>query len=308
MTFISMRLMGFLLVTQLFALSAFAQRDSIMHQVEIKHDNDFTLFTDRYYSSGLFLTYRKRLKNGISKNNTEQLSFTLRQQVYTPSQTRSTNSALFDMPYAGFSGLTTKWSLATETEFFETSILLGVAGLNSGAGGFQRWFHNIISISESPLWIDEISTSFHVNNYTSYAKEWQLAFSPFGVYFAAKPNIALGTKDIYIEPEAVFYFGSRNTIDKSSAYHSIGSLDSETYFTLRGSLRRVFYNGLLEGNLLGDNSPFVITPSRNLFRLGLDFQHRFKRNSYKVGLRYNSPETALAKAHQYLILSYGLSF
>ena len=35
------------------------------HQIEFQHDNDFILLTDRYYSSGLFLTYRKRFTKGI---------------------------------------------------------------------------------------------------------------------------------------------------------------------------------------------------------------------------------------------------
>jgi len=267
------------------------------------------MLTDHYYSSGLFLTYRKFLSKGIFEDNKEQLDFTIGQEVYTPSQTQSTNSAVFDRPYAGFTGLRTSWSLATnKNQLYRIEFLVGLAGLNSGAGGFQRWYHRAIAISDSPLWIDEVNDSFHLNIYFSYVKEWQIVPNPFGIRLAVKPNLALGSRDIYIEPETIFYFGRRNEIGKSIAYNRLGSTDREIYFALRASYRSVFYNGLIEGNLFGDSSPILRESSNSIWRFGFDFYHRFERNDYKVGLRFNSQETELAKKHKYVMLSYGLSF
>ncbi|MFS4468694.1 lipid A-modifier LpxR family protein [Maribacter sp. 2210JD10-5] len=302
---------GCLLFLFIRSANTFGQQlhDSIpLHQIELRHDNDFFLLTDRYYSSGLFVTYRKLLNRGILGKGGEQLSFSLNQEVYTPSQTQSTDPNVFDRPYAGFTGLTTSWSIAQKNQLFETRFLLGVAGLNSGAGGFQRWYHDAVAISDSPLWIEELADSFHVNLYFSYVKEWQLAPVPFGVRFALKPNLALGTRDIYAEPEAIFYFGRRNETHKTIAYDRLGSLQREIYFALRFGYRQVFYNGLIEGNLLGDNSVRVKNPKNSVYRIGLDFFHRFKKNDYKVGIRFNSQETVQAKNHQYFLLAYGLTF
>jgi hypothetical protein len=278
-------------------------------QLELRHDNDFFMLTDRYYSSGLFLTYRKLLSKGIFKENQEQLEFTIGQEVYTPSQTQSTNSALFDRPYAGFTGLRGTWSTSMpKNQLFKTSFLVGVAGLNSGAGGFQRWYHQAIAISDSPLWIDEVNDSFHLNAYISYVKEWQIAPEPFGIFWAIQPNAAVGSRDIYIEPETILYFGRRNEVAKSIAYNRLGSTDREIYFALRASYRNVFYNGLIEGNLFGDNSPVLKDATNGIWRFGFDFYHRFKRNDYKFGVRFNSPETQESRNHKYVLLSYGLSF
>ncbi|GMN09837.1 hypothetical protein MTsPCn9_18800 [Croceitalea sp. MTPC9] len=277
-------------------------------QLELRHDNDFFLLTDRYYSSGLFLTYRKSLSRGIFQNDGEQLDFTIGQEVYTPSQTQSTNTAVFDRPYAGFSGLNVSWSFAKQNELFKASFLVGIAGLNSGAGGFQRWYHRAIAISDSPLWVAEVNDSFHLNAYFSYVKEWEVATGPFGVRFALKPNLALGSRDIYTEPETIFFFGRRNELGKSIAYNRLGSTDREIYFALRASYRNVFYNGLIEGNLFGDNSPVLKEPTNGVWRFGFDFYHRFQRNDYKFGIRYNSSETEQSKKHKYIMLSYGLSF
>lgn len=277
-------------------------------QLEFRHDNDFLALSDRYYSSGLFLSYRKVLHKGIFKENKEQIDFTINQEVYTPSQTQSTNSPLFDRSYAGFTGLRTSWSISGENQLFKSEILIGLAGLNSGAGGLQRAFHNIVGILNSPLWVDELNDSFHLNLYFNYVKEWKIAPSPFGVSFAFIPNIALGSRDIYLEPETVFYFGKKNEASNSIAYKRLGATGKELYFAIRTSYRNVIYNGLIEGNLFGDDSAVLRNPENNLWFLGLDLNHRSKRNDYSLGLRLNSRETRQSGGHRFVVFSYGLSF
>lgn len=276
-------------------------------QFEIRHDNDFFTLTDRYYSSGLYATYRKSLVKGIF-GESEQLDFRIGQEVYTPLQTESIETEEFDRPYAGFAGLTTTWSTAKERSLFSTSLLLGLAGPNSGAGGFQRWYHRAIAISDAPLWTDELNDSFHLNLYGSYVREWSLAPNPFGVRFAFHPTIAVGSRDVYTEPEAIFSFGRRNSLDKSIAFNRLGSNEREIYFALRFAYRQVFWNGLIQGNGFSDDSVVLGEIENTIIKLGFDFNHRFNRNDYKVGVRYNSKEAPEAQSHIYFQLSYALSF
>lgn len=285
------------------------KKDSIpKYQLELRHDNDFFFSTDRYYSSGLFIKFQTQLNNGIFSKGSEQLSFGLHQEVYTPSQTQSTNAEIFDVPYAGFSGFTTSWSSANQSELVQTSVLLGIAGLNSGAGGLQRWYHRALGIRNSPLWVEEIANSFHLNLYLNYVKEWKVAKGPFGVHIAFTPNLALGTKDIYLEPETILYVGKRNHTNKTIAYNRIGSLKREVYVAFRIAYRQVFYNGLIEGNLLGDNSIRTKNAKNSLYRFGIDFYNRYKKNDYKIGLHFNTQETRQAQSHKYVSLAYGIQF
>lgn len=276
-------------------------------QIEFRHDNDFFLFTDRYYSSGLFLSYRKALSKGVFKANNEQIDFTINQEVYTPSQTESTNSDLFDRTYAGFSGLKTSWSTAKENQLFRTEILLGIAGLNSGAGGLQRAYHDLVGLS-APLWVEELNDSFHFNLYFNYVKEWKIAPNPFGTRIAFIPNIALGSRDIYVEPETALYFGNRKDVANSIAYNRIDTTSNEFYFALKASYRNVLYNGLIEGNLFGDDSAVLIDSRNSLWRFGFDLYRRSNSNDYKFGVRFNTRETEDSRNHQFVQLSYGISF
>ena len=280
---------------------------SYTKQLTLRHDNDFFLLTDRYYSSGLFLSYATTLKKGIFGGD-EQFIVRLGQEVYTPSQTQSTSSSLFDRPYAGFTGARGTWSTANEHHLFSMGLLLGIAGNNSGAGGFQRWYHRAVAISDSPLWIDEINNSFHTNLYASHVSQWEIAPNPFGVRLLLVPKVALGTRDIFGEAESILQFGRRSPLRSSIAFNRLGNNDREIFFAFRFGYRRVFYNGLIEGNLFGDSSTILRTPKNDLLLLGFDFNHRFNQHNYKVGFRYNSAEALNTDTHMYVQLSYGFSF
>ena len=295
-----------ILHTSLFSQGG-SERKSYKHLVELKHDNDFFTLTDRYYSSGLFLSYRTVLKKGVFGGN-EQLSLRLGQEVYTPSQTQSVNSELFDRPYVGYSGVLGHWSTAGKNTLLNIGISVGIAGNNSGAGGFQRWYHRAIAIFDSPLWIDELNNTFHTNLYASYTKEWAWAPNPFGVRAALQPKIAVGSRDIFAETESIISFGRRNSIGESSAYNRLGQNDQEIYFVLRFAYRHVLYNGLIEGNLFGDSSGVLKEPETSLILLGFDFNFSIDRSVYKIGIRHNSKETPDADSHAYLELSYAFRF
>ncbi len=282
--------------------------DSILHhQIRLQHDNDFFTLTDRYYSSGLYLTYTSKLKKGIGKGQ-EQLSFTIGQEVYTPSDIITTNIEEQDRPYVGFMGLKTRWSSVKNKHGWDASLLLGIAGNNSGAGGFQRWYHKIFVVSDPPVWVEEMDNSLHANGYVCYLKEWTLAPNPFSITLAVQPSLAFGTRDQYAQANFIAYFGRRDPIVSTMAYQRIGNTRREIFFSLRAGYRYVGYNALLEGNALGDNSIFLISPNQEFVFGGFDVQHRFEKNEYWFGYRIQSPEAPGTKSHKYVILSYARNF
>ena len=282
--------------------------NSIKHQLGLRHDNDFFVLTDRYYSFGLFLTYKHRLAKGVFGSAYEQLSFRLGVEAYTPDDTSTELIQEMDRPYAGYLGLNSSWSLASPENFFNLQLELGLAGKSSGAGAFQRWYHDAVVISDPQSWVSELSDTFHANLYAGYAREWQLAPNPFGVRVAIQPEIAFGSRDQYVQPELVAYFGRRSDINTSIAFDQIGSTEREIFFAFRLGYRWVGYNGLLEGNAFGDDSAYLVEPLESYYRVGFDFKHRFNRNDYIVSYRFHSDETSMTQTHQYLILSYARSF
>lgn len=277
-------------------------------QLEFSHDNDFIMSTDHYYSSGLYFTYRKTLNKTITKNLSEQLDFSISQEVYTPSKTQSSKPNLYDRPYAGFIGLKAKWSAAKENKLFSFSTAIGIVGENSGAGRFQKWYHENIAKVNSPLWINELNNSFHINLYGSYSKEWVISPNPFSIRFGFTSKVALGSRDIYLEPETSLYFGQRNAVSKSIAYHRLSNNEKEFYVALKFAYRQVIHNGLIEGNLFGDNSPLLIKPKSHFLKYGVDLNYRILKNDFIIGVRFNTAETPLSTSHKYLKIGYARSF
>ena len=309
--------MGFFMVcVLLFTSEIYAQANprtsnnspEIRHQVEIHHDNDFLLQTDRYYSSGLNGTYRRKLASSWLSNAPEQLAFSIGQEVYTPSNITSNDFNDYNRPYAGFLELKGGWSVSEESQFLNIEFALGLAGELSGAGGFQRWYHQNLTSYEVPDWSHEIGHSVHTNIYAEYAKEWNLLAEAFSINLAFQPKLALGTRDIYAQPELTAYFGRRNALSSSLAYDRIDGASNEIFLALHAGYRFVGYNGLLQGHLFGDDSPFLTDAVTVLFRLGADLNFRSQRNDFQLSYRFNTNETRASNSHQYIGFSYGRSF
>lgn len=280
----------------------------IYNQIQFRHDNDFFLLSDRYYTSGLYLSYGKKLKKGLFKSGNEQLMFSIGQEIITPTNTKSTEINDLDRPYVGFMGIKSGWSFAENSTNIEVDFLLGFAGKASGAGGFQRFYHNTFVVADAPKWVGEMNNSFHANLYVRYVYEWQIAPNPFSIHLAVNPEIAIGTRDIYFNPEIITYFGRRNSLASSIAYNRIGPTNREIFFSFRFGYRFVGHNALLEGNALGDNSIFLVTPNKTVLYGGFDFKHRFGQNNYWFGYRINSSESKNTELHKYIILSYARNF
>ena len=190
----------------------------------------------------------------------------------------------------------------------ETDFTLGLTGKASGAGAFHRWYHNALSIPKQPTWAYELINKVHANIYSSYTHEWQLSPNNFSVYLAIKSKLAVGTKDIYAQPEFLAHFGRRQAMTSSMAYNRIGSTEKEVFFSLCTGYRFVYHNALLEGHTFGDNSIFLVSPKNRFFYGGFDIKHRDGKNDYWLGYRFNSAETKQTKLHKYIILSYSRSF
>ncbi len=283
-------------------------KEGVKHQISLRHDNDFLAFSDRYYTSGLYLSYNRLLNKGMLKSDMEQISISLGQQIYTPAKINTTNIAEMDRPYAGYMELNLGWSYVNGNNRLVTDFALGLTGKASGAGAFHRWYHNALAVPKPPTWAYELNNKIHVNLYTSYTREWQLSQNNFSVYVGVKSELAIGTKDIYAQPEFIAHFGRRQAMTSSMAYNRIGSTEKEVFFSICAGYRFLSHNAVLEGHLFGDNSIFLVSPNNKFFYGGFDIKHRDKKNDFWFGYRFNAAETNETKLHKYIILSYARSF
>ncbi|WP_165200614.1 lipid A deacylase LpxR family protein [Muriicola soli] len=280
----------------------------ISQQISLQHDNDFLTLSDRYYSSGLFLSYTKSLRKLEKGDENHQFSVILGQEIFTPSNITTTDISEQDRPYVGFLGINSSWSRVRKNRGIEARLLIGLAGNNSGAGGFQRWYHNFLVVSDPPVWVGEMNNSFHANLYLNIHREWRISPLPFSVSFGLQPELAFGTRDQYGQLKLMAFFGRRNRLMSSMAYRRIGNKSREIFFSLEFGYRQVFYNGMLQGNPLGDDSVLLIDSQERLLTGAFTLQHRYNQNEYRLGYHINSAEAPETQSHKYISLSFARNF
>ncbi|QNJ97132.1 lipid A-modifier LpxR family protein [Constantimarinum furrinae] len=276
-------------------------------QVELLHDNDFLLFTDWYYTTGSFISYRILLNELEEVRYKRQIEFSLSQEYYTPSNVESEDIEDFDRPYAGYSALTSKLTFSNNNYLLDFTFQMGVSGAISGAEGFQSWFHST-NESKDPSWIGQIDDAVHANFYANYTKEWKFLPKPFSVHAAWRSGLAMGTKDIFIQNQALFYFGKRNDIMNTMAYRQLGEVRPEFFFVVKFAYRYVMHDGLLEGIIVGDNSEFVLDPINNVFIYGIEGFYRKRRMEFKLGYNYSSRKAPTTDLHTWITLSVARNF
>jgi hypothetical protein len=277
------------------------------HQLELHHDNDFLLFTDWYYTTGSFISYKTRLDDGKDLSDMRQWEVGLTQYYFTPSAIKETLIALFDRPYAGYLGLYTKMGFWNQRRLLDFTLDIGVTGPASGAEGFQRWFHSS-GESANPRWVGQIDNGVHANLRVQYTREWKWLPNPFSVYASWKPAIAVGSKDIYLEQGALFTFGKRSGLENSMAHGRIGEIVPELFFGVHFTYRYVLYDAMLEGYIIGDNSVYTVDPVDHLFFYGLEGNYRKKRMEYRLGYTFASPRAPQTTLHTWVKISIARNF
>lgn len=279
------------------------------HQFELRHDNDFLLFTDRYYTTGSFIGLRKLIHPGNDSTFKKHYSAFVLQQFYTPSDLSSIRVENFDRPYVGFFGISNALQLSNDQKIIDYEVLFGFTGPLSGAAAVQGFFHeSIAEDSRVAEWEDQIKNGFHANFYLSWTREWRLESNPFDVFFAFNPTGALGTKDIYLQQDVAVYLGKREAASQSSAYQQLGNTTTEYFFAVRTGYRYVFQDAMLEGNILRDTSVFLLEPYQNRFLYSFELFFRRKRTNLKVSYNFTTPTTRTVKPHLYMQFSYARAF
>lgn len=278
------------------------------HQILLRHDNDFLFGEDRYYTTGNFITFTTLAGKSQDSTAKKQHIFSLFQEIYTPSDLLETNYLRYDRPYASILGLQYQHSVAFKSVYYQVGFSAGITGENSGGNWLQNAFHSGISGSRASQWIAQITDGLTLNTYGVFTKEWLMSESPLGIYLALSPQVAFGTKDLFVQNDFVLYFGKKQPAFNSIAYNQIGSLKKEFFVAVRVGYRHVFHDTMLQGNLLGDSSVFTVNPTPNIFIYNIENYFRYKRYDIKLFLNFISKRTKKAQEHLYFIFSLAKQF
>lgn len=209
---------------------------------------------------------------GFRLNDTTALTYSIGQNLYTPSDITIEAEQPDDRPWAawlyGSVGLVT----ITDNHMDELEIALGVVGPAAGGKMVQRFVHNYISGSDEPRgWGNQIKNELGV--VVSWERRWPQYLSQRigeGLFFSASPHIGTSLGNIYTHAEGGVSFRLSPYNDRfadlparvrpampGTGYYPSPE-DGWSWAVFAGATGRlVGRNIFLDGNTFRDNSPSV---------------------------------------------------
>lgn len=278
-------------------------------QFDFKISNDKFVFKDKYYTSGLHLTYRKALANNFLLNKKDhqnlQLNVTIGNETFTPTNLSSFNVGDLDRPYAGWMFLAVELAKIKSRSALFLSIESGITGKESLAGKLQNAFHDLINI-DRPTWTDEIAYHWLFNFKSTQIFE---LITRKNVSFQNHTSLSFGSKDTYLENKIFMFFGRLSELQNSYRALAVNSESKKEFYGFLGAgYKYVALNTLIQGSPLKDIDPFTSIAENHVFTLQAGSVLRTKRHVYKLEYLYNSKETPLSKSHIFGALTFGSIF
>ncbi len=246
-------------------------------------DNDLFFVTDYFYSSGLFLQYGKEILSEESKDSLRSFRlFELGQEIYTPSDRFSTNTAEYDYPYGGWTYL--KYSQQKEistNKQYEFGLQLGVTGDWSLARWMQNTYHRNVLGLPNNAWVDQLPETVHLNAFAHYffQKKW-------GKYlrFVSQNYGTLGTQRMHLGSRTGLNIGHGNVFGLGANTLYNQNNGDAMYIGFNSSY--VFYDYMLEGSLFHNKAPF--TAVNVPFRYEIEFGFALQNNRWKFLFLYKN--------------------
>ena len=178
-----------LLLTLLFLYcsSLFAQEDTkeknnwIFDRLNLYIDNDTYFGTDSGYSTGERITALYHISKqdysvydllGYANEKTySYFTFSLTNQIFTPTDTLTTALLPNDRPYAGWTYLESAIHKTTTNELRSLSLKVGMIGPASGSKQIQNEFHRFIDTDTVAGWENQLGNELGIN--LKFTQKWR---------------------------------------------------------------------------------------------------------------------------------------
>jgi lipid A 3-O-deacylase len=277
-----------------------------------RSDNDSYLAqgSDRYYTNGLFINFRRatdqtKLKAGLEKKIYE---ISAGQKMYNPISGYSPNPAKQDRPFAGYlyAGAAMSW-FHTDESILKTSIELGTTGPNSLAEAGQKFLHRATGFYKPEGWEYQIKNELAANLSAQYTR--LLGRSDDNIFdFAFEGYGNAGTTFSGAGAGVLFRAGQINQLFNSISANAIIGHNAKTkalvkrefFVYIKPQLNYVAYDATVEGSLFNENSPVTYDVKPIVFaqQFGIDYSSQRFTADFNVILKTKEIKST-AMAHQW---------
>jgi hypothetical protein len=302
----------FLFVVICVYLNTQAYGQTYKNEFGFKSDNDSYLAqgSDRYYTNGLFIHYRRAVDQSKLRSRREKKIYeiTAGQRMYNPISGQSPDPSRHDRPFAGylFAGAALTWYNAKE-ELLKAGLELGTTGPHSLAQDAQELLHKTIGFYQIAGWEYQIGNALHANASVQYTR--LIGRSAGGsTDFSFDGYAQAGTIFNAAGAGILFRTGRINQLFNSATTNAVIANQSKTkalterefFFYAKPELNYIAYDATVEGSLFNDNSPVTYGVKPLLFRQLLGVNYSSRRFTFDFSIIVQSRALkSRAYAHQY---------
>ncbi|MGY5353035.1 lipid A-modifier LpxR family protein [Wenyingzhuangia sp. IMCC45533] len=259
------------LVPFLFVLNINAQK-LINEEFGFITENDLyvSLVSDKYYTNGLELFYKKAKSSQFYHFDKKVTSVRIGQKIYNPLSPSLTSFSLHDRPFAGYTYGQYNILYANNKHLFSLGLEVGYTGKKTGAEEAQNFVHTLYNIGEATGWNHQIRQRIGAGLKISYIKSLSDADeSLFQV--SLLNNINIGT--IFTDVETGFALKIRSSKTQQTTVHNSMFYNTELETKTNAWIKEKFWGfksyvryQLKDETVTGDlhdnflNKSFNITP------------------------------------------------
>lgn len=265
-------------------------------EISFSADNDLftSTYNDRYYTSGIFLSFKYLSKNKPENLEKKILEWKIGQEMFTPYKAIVYNVSNHDRPFAAY--LFGSYSINRfykNNQSFKTDFQLGILGPNAYGKELQDFIHDIYGFKRAIGWKHQIKNAIGLNFNVDYKKlllkeksnYFDITWINSGKIGTIYTNISTGfLSRIGFKPLQRF----ANSIAFNSNLNDKNTSDSrqlESFLFVKSSLRYALYDATLQGSFLNTGSEVTNELVPLVFDLEIGFV--FTANRFNFGYTYH---------------------
>lgn len=279
----------------LFSVNFLAQQ-KFSKEISLVTDND--LYTsadrDRYYTSGVFLTYRYLAENKNLNLEKRIFEWQIVHKMYTPNKPIVQVISEHDRPFAGYLygsfGIHRVYKTNT---IFNTSLQIGVVGPSAKSDELQNGLHSLYGFREVTGWKYQIKDAFGLNFGAEYIKflgkdssntldaSWVNSVNLGTVFSDVSTGLKLRLSFIPLQEITNSIAFNTNLNDENTKQKS----QIESFFYFKPTLRYALYDATLQGSFLNTSSE--VTKELIPFVFDMELGFKFTANRFNFGYVFN---------------------
>jgi lipid A 3-O-deacylase len=283
-------------------------------EVGFQSDNDSFLAqgSDRYYTNGLFLFYRRGMNFKNAKLANKVLGIEIGQKLFNAQSGGVPDATYIDRPFAGYlyAGVNINYLFQKESNI-KLGLQAGIIGPSAQGEEVQKIIHNTFGFYKLNGWQNQIKNNVQLNLSIEYNKllireQWfDLTASVYG-------NAGTGFNGAGIGP--LLRFGNFNQLFNSVSTQSTATRSNitplhqkELFLHYKPTFNYVGYDATVQGDIFGKdenqqpNAEITSTPNRTVFSNQVGLTYGGSRWIFDATATFNTKEvkTQVFNTHQW---------